>query len=71
MLKKTYSITCEPEVMAKIDETAKGLGMNRSTYLVWLGTTIGRLADSEENFTNQLAFVLTSFASASSLTGDK
>ena len=71
-MKKTYSITCEPDVMARIDETAKGLGMNRSSYLTWVGTTVAKLAESDDSFSNQLAFVLTSLVSVSNSTdGEK
>lgn len=70
-MKKTYSITCEPELMAQIDETAKGLGMNRSSYLTWVGLTISKLAESDESISNQLAYVFTSFFSVSSLTDTK
>lgn len=67
-MKKTFSITCEPEIMAQIDEYAKSLGMTRSTYLTWLGTTLARVCSSEEPLGNQMAFILTSLASNSSLT---
>ena len=70
-MKKTYSITCEPELMAQIDETANGLGMNRSSYLTWVGLTISKLAESDESISNQLAYVFTSFLSVSSLTDTK
>lgn len=66
-MKKTYSITCEPEIMARIDNTAKSLGMTRSVYMVFLAQTIEGLLGSQDQRDTQIAEVVKAAQSVSTL----
>lgn len=66
-MKKTYSVRCEPEIMEQIDKTAKGLGMTRSTYLIFLAQMIEGVLGSQDHREAQIAQVVKAAQEVSTL----
>lgn len=66
-MKKTYSIRVDEDIMAQIDKTAKSLGLSRSSYLVFLATSIEGIMGSQEARDTQVAGVVDGLSKLSSL----
>jgi len=66
-MKKTYSISVEEETMDAIDKTAKSLGLNRSSYLTFLATSIEGLLGSQEKRDEGASGVVDALSRMSSL----
>lgn len=67
-MKRQYSISVEEDVMQRIDATAKSLGLNRSSYLTFLATSIEGVLGSQEQKDEQSAMVFETLRGQSSLT---
>lgn len=66
-MKKTYSIRCEEDIMKSIDETAKSLGLNRSSYLIFLATSIEGILGSQEHRAEQSKGIVNALSEISDL----
>jgi predicted ATP-dependent serine protease len=66
-MKKTYSVRADEEVMKKIDIRAKTLGLNRSSYLLFLATSVEGILGSQDKVNKESAAVVDALSKISSL----
>jgi predicted ATP-dependent serine protease len=66
-MKKTYSVRADEEVMKKIDFRAKTLGLNRSSYLLFLATSVEGILGSQDKVNKESAAVVDALSKISSL----